>query len=286
MTRTLRRLGALVVAGSLLLAAGCGGFGSGTTSDLATFKHYVALGDGFTAAPYTGDTASDDGCLRSSVNYPSLIAQSLDIKKFTDVSCVGAPSKAVDRRTSPPDRRKKVPAQIDAITESTDLVTLGIGIEDSNLLHDLFNVCMRLPCRGRVPGKQVLLAVNRVGDGLVRLLREVQAKAPRARIVVVGYPQLTPVGESCKRLPRMNEVELDAANMIQERLTSAMAAAAREVGAYYVDVNDLSQGHDACAVDPWVGGKQDKKGSAVAFHPTADEQQAVAHEIVRLVRVR
>ena len=43
----------------------------------AAAPSYVALGDSFTAAPGIPETDGSDGCLRSSHNYPSLVAEQL-----------------------------------------------------------------------------------------------------------------------------------------------------------------------------------------------------------------
>src|SRR3954471_4281611 len=51
---------------------------------------YVALGDSYAAGPLILDQVSPLGCLRSNHNYASLIAPTLGLAKFKDVTCSGA----------------------------------------------------------------------------------------------------------------------------------------------------------------------------------------------------
>ena len=147
---------------TFLLAACGGGFGGSGSPDTPdrTIHSYVALGDGFTAAPYTGDTEHDDGCLRSAVNYPALVAEELGVIKVHDVSCTGATTKALTTKVRPARGNRSVPAQLDAVDKDTDLVSIGIGIEDHDLLAHMFEVCLARPCRA---GSITAQAINVCG---------------------------------------------------------------------------------------------------------------------------
>ncbi len=59
-------------------------------ADEPTYDRYVALGDSFTAAPFVPLTQLADGCLRSTNNYPHLVAGALRIPELEDRSCTGA----------------------------------------------------------------------------------------------------------------------------------------------------------------------------------------------------
>ena len=48
------------------------------------FPRYVALGDSYTAAPLVPETDRSDGCLRSSGNYPSLVAAAFEGTALAD----------------------------------------------------------------------------------------------------------------------------------------------------------------------------------------------------------
>ena len=66
--------------------------GSPTADAEAEYPTYVAIGDSYTSAPLVPETDPRDGCLRSSGNYPSLVAAELEGTVLTDVSCAGADS--------------------------------------------------------------------------------------------------------------------------------------------------------------------------------------------------
>jgi hypothetical protein len=71
----------------------------------AKYSSYVAMGDSYTAAPLVPSTDTGDGCLRSSHNYPGLVAAALPSADFVDVSCSGADSTSlVGVQQTPADR--------------------------------------------------------------------------------------------------------------------------------------------------------------------------------------
>lgn len=279
---------ALAVASTMLLAgllAGCGGFGS--TPPAApdrTIRSYVALGDDFTAAPGVGDDSADDGCGRSNANYPALLAKDLHIDDVDDVSCVGATTESLTAETRPAKDAAAVPAQIRAVGKGTDLVTLGIGIADRDLLSHAFALCEALPCGEKVPPQTVLDDLDALGRPLTSAVRAVQDRAPRAYIVLVGYPKIAPDTGSCRALPDLDQPALDAANSVLEQINSQVQSVARETGAAFLDVAQLSSGHDVCASVPWV--ERTEKTRSIRFHPVAAEQRAVAEALEELVRHR
>ena len=64
-------------------------------------------------------------------------------------------------------------------------------------------------------------------------------------------------------------------------LNDALGAAAERGQARFVDVLAASAGHDVCAgADAWVNGSTTDLARALAFHPFAAEQQAVADLVV------
>ena len=62
-----------------------------------------------------------------------------------------------------------------------------------------------------------------------------------------------------------------------------MRGAAKQTGAEFVDMYAASDGHDICSDDPWVNGRKTEPGTALAYHPLAVEQQAVADLVLSLV---
>jgi hypothetical protein len=288
-TTSIRRAAAplLVVALAGLLVGCGGGFSSGPAKPADdAIKTYVALGDGFTAAPYAGKTVGDDGCLRSDVNYPALLAKDLKIDTVKDVSCTGATTAAVTGETKPPGAKAAVKPQIDAVTSDADLVTLGLGIEDRDLLHDMFNICTAVPCGDKASPQTILADVSSMSETLTSAVRAIQDRAPNASIVLVGYPALTPQSGDSDALPKLDQVGLDSANLVLQSINHAIRDAARETGSGFLDVASLSAGHELCSGQPWVEGKKSEKGTSVAYHPLAPEQRAVADALAALVKTQ
>lgn len=277
----------VVLAGSV---AACGGGFSATPPPAPEqrIRSYVALGDGFTAAPYAGATA-DEACLRSTGNYPALAAAKLGIAEVHDVSCTHATTKALTDGFKSGKGKPARDPQLDAVGKDTDLVSIGMGIEDGDLLQEMFRVCLVQPCAaGTVFYTQVLDDVTRAADAVTQAVRDIQAKAPLAYIVIVGYPRLTPPPESgCTEFPpQAPQADRDVVNYVLDDLNNKLRSAARQTGSGYVDVAALSEDHVLCSADPWVHTMKDKPGKAVAYHPLAAEQQAVADELATQVEQR
>ena len=282
MTRAV--LAALVLAGVL---SGCSGSAEGLNPDsdpapsAEVIRSYVALGDSFTAAPFVPGTAFAEGCLRSSGNYPTLLADELDAK-LRDVSCSAAATADVEgRQPTRYGNGKSLPPQIDAVRRGTDLVTVGIGGNDQNLFQTLVQECTGpgAACT-ELLGDSAGDVLDKVGSGVTGVLEAVQAKAPRATVVLVGYPRL--VGGSCPAMP-IAESELSVVAGLEARLNRTLAGAARAAGAEYVDMYSVSEGHEVCSDDPWVNGKVTDQQRALAFHPFPEGQQAVADELLALL---
>jgi len=286
-TKALGLLGCLVVAGSL---SACGGGFSAAQAPPPDPKihSYVALGDGYTAAPYTAGTVSDDGCLRSVKDYPALVAADLGINDVRDVSCTGATTDALTKKFKPGKGKPEVPAQIDAVSADTDLITVGMGIEDGDLLHEMFAVCAAQPCApGTTYYTQVLDDLNRSADAFTAALRQIQDKAPQAYLVVVGYPRLTPAPDAgCGAFPQQTIQGRDVPNYVLDQVNGKLESAARQTGAAYVDVASLSADHVLCSDEPWVQGMKAKPGKVVPYHPVEAEQRAVADQILSQLKER
>ncbi len=303
----MRPLAALLLV-ALLGLAGCGsdapskGAGASPTrpsssasADPRPVERYVSLGDSYTAAPYVYLTDVANGCLRSSGNYPALLAKKLAVARHVDVSCSGATSKDLTSRQNT-FQRETVPPQLDAVTDDTDLVTLGIGGNDFGLFGALVGTCPISGPRGgfftapkgvrcgQVDPKDATADVRRIGRLIRANLAEVHRRAPDATVVLVGYPRIVTPERTCPRtLPveRRDTIALDA---VTRSLSHQMRTAAQRTGSVFVDLYAASKGHDACAGrQAWVNGVHTDTDRAAALHPFAEEQDAVADLIVRAV---
>jgi hypothetical protein len=122
---------------------------------------------------------------------------------------------------------------------------------------------------------------------LVRALRAVRAKAPRAKVAILGYPWIVPTSGGC--YPQMPVASGDVPYLrhLQGTLNDAVRRAAAAAGAKYVDLNTVSNGHDACKpigvrwVEPVVGGT-----NPVIVHPNALGESRMAEQAIKTLGLR
>jgi lysophospholipase L1-like esterase len=247
---------------------------------------YVALGDSYAAAPGNPTTMSAGGCDRSDHDYAHLLASDAGITRLTDVTCSGA--QTGDFADPQQTGSQAVAPQLDAVTSSTKLVTITIGGNDLNLLTVLYE-CATLassdptgsPCDAQY-GAQLRAAIPDVRDRVIAAAQAVRSKAPKARIIMVGYPQPFPTdGTTCAKLPLAKGDYLFAARAVSS-LDGIMRKATTAVKGTYIDVAKASAGHDACAAVPWVNGAT-PTATAIPLHPFPREQRAVARLIAKVL---
>lgn len=239
---------------------------------------YVALGDSFTAGPGIVPIERDSGlCIRSLKNYPRLVASSIGARSFTDVSCSGATTDDVLRPGLDV-------AQLDAVSRTTELVTIGIGGNDSGLFASLSRACTSDAASCSAYVRDTLPSVLRSTSAhVVSTLRAVEAKAPDAQVLLVGYLRIAPETGTCAGL---GGSALDAAGVAEgeKSLDAMLAAAARTAGATYVSLSAASRGHDACAGEQaWTNGLQPAADDGITLHPRESGMKAVAAEVEKAV---
>ena len=249
------------------------------------YHHYVALGDSFTAAPFVPVTDVAYGCYRSSNNYPNRLASLLHIEDLKDRSCSGAGTAELVRRQTTRGGMS-VPPQLNALSERTDLVTVGIGVNNNHLYARMATVCRRSPRICRLHDKRHVLGsmVDEVRPALVPALELIKERAPNARVLLVGYPKMLPPRGGCPRLPPMRGLDRGTFRDISLRLRYGMRDAARDAGVEFVDFYAVSAGHDICSRHPWVQGRVGNRKGA-GMHPLAAGQAALARTIEQTLRV-
>ena len=275
-----RSLLAGVTAGVLLLAS------AGVASAQETTP-YVALGDSYTSSPLTGRNAGAPiGCLRSSNNYPHLVARELGAQ-LTDVSCSGATARefGAAQRTS----AGVNPAQYSALSSSTELVTVGIGGNDIGFA-EIVRACLSAlpfgtPCRDRYTAggtDQLRQRIAALGPTLATVLSEVRRRSPDARVALVGYPSVLPAtGPGC--YPAVPITPGDAAYLrgILADLNTRIQRSARAGDATFVDTYTSTVGHDFCQVPgtKWIEGII-PTNPAYPVHPNALGSAALSRAVL------
>ena len=287
-TSTRRRvLAALVAASALGLSACSGADGSAgpvepeapTFGDLPAEIDYVALGDSYSAGPLVTTVRSDpSGCVRSTDNYPAFLAGWLSVGTYRDVTCSAADTSDLRRRQQVIGGESVAP-QLDALSEETDLVTLGIGGNDFGIFSSLVGCAPGARACPPSLQQRLLRDAGRVEARVERAVRQVSERAPEAAVYVVGYPQVLPAEDGCSAVP-LPEGQLETAASVAQRLNDSLRAGAESAGASYVDLEEASEGHDVCAgPDAWINGPEMRLGVAAPFHPLLAGMRGVAEEV-------
>jgi lysophospholipase L1-like esterase len=258
---------------------------------------YVALGDSFTAAPLSPreSGAAAQACQRSARDYPYLVAAALGPStSLTNVSCYGATTRDLSQaqRTSGP----STPPQLDALSGADRLVTVQIGGDDIGF-SGIATTCGALsltnlngdPCQRHYTAggtDQLAQAIDTAAPRVAAALAAIRQRAPRARVLVVGYPDILPVrGNGCWPEVTVARGDLPYLRGVETKLNAMLAAQAARAGAGYVNTYTASIGHDACqrAGAKWVEGLI-PTSAALPMHPNALGEQAMARDIEQALR--
>lgn len=259
---------------------------SETPVSLERHARYVAMGSSYAAGPGIPDPAdADERCARSSDNYAQQLARKRDLA-LVDVSCSGATTKDILNKSD------QTPAQIDAVTSDTRLVTVTIGGNDVGFVTLLGSAsCRQLGLGTDAPGgtcpKAPVVTKQSWHDlavAMKRIADKVHARAPTAQLVFVDYLVVLPPTGQCAATP-MTQSEADAARAVARRLVAITATTARANGATLVPASSLSRGHDACSAAPWIlGFPQAGQPRFVPYHPNQEGMAAVATFLDRTIR--
>lgn len=204
---SVRRRVLAAAATAVILASGLSAGMTASTASAATDPvEYIALGDSFASGYGLGNYGGWDavGCVRSFDDYPHRIA-SANGWNLNDRSCAGA---VVANVTDTPQSTSSgtVPAQVNALSAKTDIITISIGGNDigfSTVLGTCFAASANGPLLANSSAKNCVssspavaqlpqVLANQTGPALDRMLSTVKKKAPNAKIYLLGYLSLFP----------------------------------------------------------------------------------------------
>jgi lysophospholipase L1-like esterase len=225
---------------------------------------YVALGDSYAAGQ--GAPPYLNACLQTDQSYPRLLDRESRIQLQENLTCTGAKTSDVAVRLPEPN-------------DGTRLVTLTVGAADLGL-SAVLGVCLagtREQCLMKIAEAGALLPA--LSSDLTDLYAEVANAAPRARIVVTGYPHLFE-----PTAPPIDPAIIIAVNRATDELNRTIEQAVSvandaDVNIHYVDVTEEFAGHGIGAplellfINPPAAGVPD------AFHPNADGYDAYADAV-------
>ncbi|MCS0604353.1 SGNH/GDSL hydrolase family protein [Streptomyces sp. LP11] len=256
---------------------------TGTTARAAEPLNYAALGDSYSAG--SGVLPVDPAnllCLRSTANYPHVLASRTGAL-LTDVTCGAAETKDFTQSQYP-----GTAPQLAAVHADTDLVTTTIGGNDNGTFLNAVLACgtagvlgagQGSPCKDKYGTSFDDAIDTNTYPALKSALSAVRAKAPNARVAVLGYPWIVPAAFDPACFVKLPIASGDIAYLrgLQAHLNSVVRRAAAETGAVYVDFTAASEGHDACApagtrwIEPLLFGR-----NIVPVHPNALGEQRMA----------
>ena len=241
---------------------------------------YVALGDSYAAGPLIPvQTGQPVGCLRSSRNYPSVVAETIGVAEFRDVSCSAA---TTEHLTGPQNVPLGVnPPQVDALTADTDLVTVSIGGNDIGFGEIVSECARRSPlqptgsaCEDHYTAggsDQLAQRIEEAAPQVAAALAAIEERAPDARVLLVGYPAILPdEGPGCFPVVPFSPGDVAYLRQVEKDLNAMLADQASGAGVDYVDTYTPSIGHDACQPPgtKWVEGLV-PTAPAAPVHPNA-----------------
>ncbi len=254
----------------------------------------VALGDSYTAGALlpTDLTARPLGCLRSTRAYPVLVAAALGAS-LTDVACASAGVKNMTsaQRTS---IGTNAP-QLNALASDDSLVVLTLSGDDIGFMNVL-DECMELsftdpwgsPCQAHYTSggtDQLAALVKAEAPRMADVLSDIAARAPQARIVVVGYPDIFPLSGGCWPAVPITDGDIGYLRGIELQLNAILAADAKAAGATFVNTYTPTIGHDFCQPETIRDVEGLLPGSlALPFHPNARGQAAIAAAVLAALR--
>jgi lysophospholipase L1-like esterase len=213
-------------------------------------NHYVALGDSYASGTGTRDYY-DEGCQRSDHSYAKQLASKAGLQ-LTHAACSGARI---------PDVRQK---QLAALSAETDLVTISIGGNDAGFAKVITECAKPLvSCADDIAGARSFINETLPGQ-LDEIYGEIEARAPEARVLVIGYPRLFN-GQECNLGARISADEQADLNGVADLLAAKLAVLADAHGFEFVDVREPFNTHRICDDVEWLNGLSNPVGES--YHP-------------------
>lgn len=251
------------------------------SAGIPKYKEYVALGDSWSAdvvilnaqgLPDTRHAPID--CAQSMVSYPKQVAKALAVPVFRDATCGSATTDDFYTPQTGLPTGGTNPAQFNRLTRTTDLVTVGIGGNDAGFAGAAITCINLLPTNtSAFEAVRLPLAIPFLGDGvplggckqryvkngrdllaeaiaasepkLVRALKEIRKRSPKARILMLDYLDGIPA-KGCYPIVPVTDVDMAYLHSTFARLNAMVRRAAAKGGAEFVNTFADSRGHDVC----------------------------------------
>lgn len=243
-------------------------------------KNYLALGDSFSsgegAFDYEDGTDVHDKdpqankCHLSKNSYPYLLNQDIAFDSFHSVACSGAVirnvvgdaegnnAKQFNQPVPNPlgDFEPGIISQLAKVNKyEPNILTISMVGNDVGFA-DKLTYCVEKPdsCFSSYEDRvEIVNEINNKFDKLVDMYKQIRrASAPKARIYVVGYPQIvsSATDARCAANVHLTENERALANDLTTYLNSVIKQATLKAGVRYVGVEGSLDGHRLCEASP------------------------------------
>jgi lysophospholipase L1-like esterase len=217
---------------------------------------YVALGDSYSAGNGAGNYDANSGnCHRSFSAYPYLWKNAHAPSSFADTSCSGAVTTDVTNY------------QLGPLNSSTGLVSITIGGNDAGFA-DAMTVCVTgsdADCVNRI-NQAENYARYTLPARLDSVYNAIRARAPYARVVVLGYPHFYDTSAwFCVGLSDTKHKKINEGSDVLDSVTATRASAH---GFVFGDVRPTFSGHELCSGDDYLHALV-VSPSWETYHPTA-----------------
>ena len=228
---------------SALLPAALGAvlLGSLALPATAAAPSYIALGDSYSSGTGTRQYLADGtSCQRSARAYPALVAAAKGYA-LSFRACSGATVADVTR------------TQLGALGSGTRYVTISVGGNDAGfapVLTECAQPGWMSDCNGAVDDAEAVVS-GQLPGALDALYGQIRARAPQARVVVVGYPRIF-MGEDCNAFTWFSPAEQSRLNAVVDRANSVLAAAASRAGFGFGNPTPAFTGHAVCDDPEWL----------------------------------
>ncbi|MEY8576772.1 SGNH/GDSL hydrolase family protein [Corynebacteriaceae bacterium 6-324] len=246
-----------------------------------TYQEYVALGDSYSAmGSRAAETTGPAECFRSADNYPTLVAQDERIENFLDATCASAVT--VNILTTRAGTDGPISAQLESLTEDTDLVTISIGGNDigfpaiAGCFQEAMAAGVESDCAPQFNRDEMTSSVNEM---LFSVYSSVQQRSPEARIVVTGYmPLITDEGQ-CEDAAFISDSDRGWAVGLTNEINGRIEGISSEMQIRFI-LPDGAYEHTVCAApeERWTDLTGAETGG-YPMHPTALGQEVMADAI-------
>jgi lysophospholipase L1-like esterase len=253
---------------------------------------FVALGDSYAAGNLIPDSpvGTPPGCLRSTHNYSGDVQAVIRADRYVDVACTDATTADMTRSQDTVAGTNR--PQFDALSPRDSLVTITIGGNDIGF-KSILATCVALsvtspsghPCERHFTAggtDQLAARVAAAGPKVAAVLAGIHRRAPHARVLLVGYPDILPnTGTGCFPDVPLAHGDVPYLRAMEVALDRTLARAAAASGATFVDTYRATIGHDVCQRPGvrWIEGLI-PASPAFPFHPNRLGQQAMARPVL------